>query len=119
MSRPKDPTRYPAFLRASIEKLDRKPSTPIVFDCNDRAEARNLQLMFNCFKKAALDAGWGKIEYPTLGVIAARIKEEDGKYSVSLFNLEGDPAIQRWGRVVGVEPVEDLPDDDQPAYAGR
>lgn len=121
MSRSREPGRYPLFCYKIIQDLEARPTQPIVLDCLDYKEAKNLQMTFNAFKRAALDAGWDNMTSKnyrgirSLSQMVARFKNEDGKFSVEFLNINTDSAVSRWNAALGLEPPQDK--EDPPAYA--
>jgi hypothetical protein len=116
MSRPKDPMRYPAFCYQTIRLLNQTPSKPLEFPCRDKAAAHNFRVTFNCFKKAALDAGWDD-KFPTLANMIVRISEvPGGTWVAQVIHIDYDSDVSIWNKAVGLDPV---PDEVPRAYADR
>lgn len=98
MSRPKDPTRYPAFVYSTIEILDKYPERVFEFPCDSLKQAQSFQAMFNSFKRAAMDHGWNLTRCPSLASMVVRINRET--FMVTVSCIDQDPAFVRWAGVV-------------------
>lgn len=99
MSRPKDPTRYPDFCYQLIDEFQKDPEAVFSFSCDTQGEAKNFQITFNSFKKAAYEAGWAESRCAVLPNIVARIvKQEDGTIKVMVSNINSIGAVARWNR---------------------
>jgi len=103
MSRPKDPTRYPAFVYRTIEILDKYPEKVLEFPCDSLKEAQSFQAMFNSFKRAAMDHGWDQTRCPSLASMVVRVIKRETSIVATVSCIDKDPAFLRWGKVVGLE----------------
>lgn len=127
MSRSKDPSRYPNFCYKTMQDLEDFPTKPKVILCKDKKEAHNLKFTWNCFKRAALDAGWANPSNSNfrglaLPCMVCRLTElkNSGQWQAEISNINLDDAVARWNEQVGCDP-EEMPKDkeDKPAYAKR
>lgn len=126
MARSADPSRYPLYCTKTMQELDEHPSQKKFFTCYSRQEAFNIRFTWNCFKRAALDAGWCNPYSTTyrgcknLSQLVCRVNTNPtpgGVYTVTIENINMDDAVARWNREAGCE-EDELPQDapDPPAY---
>lgn len=125
MSRPRDPARYPMYCSQIVFQLQDRPKEKIVLEATDLKDARNCQMTFNAFKRAALETKWDQTHaMPRLTNIVARVEHnEQGEYRVEFLDLNTDPSVARWNKKLGITEdqafygcTSDDDNKDEPAY---